>query len=122
MRIPANHFLLRAYIKNFNIDSHLPFEMKNKFIYLSSYRGGTTLTYDDFDDKLVKKEAELLKLFPGLKDSEQAESVTNSSSKPPILSSRHSRRRTMQPAATPRSTPDTRPSPTPTTSTPSAHF
>ncbi|KAK0718039.1 hypothetical protein B0T26DRAFT_812554 [Lasiosphaeria miniovina] len=68
---PTNHFLLRAYFKNFNIDSYLPFEMKNKFIYLSSYRGGTTMTYDDFDDKLVKKEAELLKLFPGLKDREQ---------------------------------------------------
>ena len=71
MRIPANHFLLRAYIKNFKIDSYLPFEMKNKFIYLSGYRGGTTLTYDDFDKKLVNKEPELLKLFPGLKDSEK---------------------------------------------------
>ncbi|KAK4210540.1 hypothetical protein QBC37DRAFT_349866 [Rhypophila decipiens] len=71
MRIPANHYLLRAYIANFNIDTYLPFEMKNKFIYLSNYRGGTTLTYDDFNNKLTTQEAELLKLFPGLKASEK---------------------------------------------------
>ncbi|KAK4149616.1 hypothetical protein C8A00DRAFT_18727 [Chaetomidium leptoderma] len=71
MRIPSNHFLLHAYIDKFNIDSYFPFEMKNKFIYLSDYRGGTTLTYDDFNDKLVNCESELLALFPGLKWVEQ---------------------------------------------------
>jgi monoamine oxidase len=71
MRIPGNHFLLHAYIKKFDIGTLFPFEMKNKFIYLSGYRGGTTLTYDDFDAKLVKKDAELLKLFPGLKEAEK---------------------------------------------------
>ncbi|KAK0753000.1 hypothetical protein B0T18DRAFT_357088 [Schizothecium vesticola] len=71
MRIPGNHFLLHAYIKKFKIGSLFPFEMKNKFIYLSGYRGGTTLTYDEFDAKLVNKEPELLKLFPGLKDAEK---------------------------------------------------
>src|SRR5690242_3858528 len=67
MRIPANHFLLHGYINKFNIDSLFPFEMKNKFIYLSNYRGGTTLTYDAFNDLLKSKSPELLALFPGLK-------------------------------------------------------
>ena len=68
MRIPEDHSLLHAYITNFNVDSLFPFEMENKFIHLSGYLGGTTLTYDDFKDKLSKKDAELLKLFPTLKD------------------------------------------------------
>jgi len=71
MRIPGNHFLLQAYIEKFKIGTLFPFEMKNKFIYLFGYRRGTTLTYDDFDAKLVKKDPELLKLFPGLKDGEK---------------------------------------------------
>ncbi|KAK6333990.1 hypothetical protein TWF696_002501 [Orbilia brochopaga] len=71
MRIPHDHFLLHAYIKEFKIDSLFPFEMKNKFIYLSGYRGGTTITYDSFDDKLKKRDAELLQLFPGLKENEK---------------------------------------------------
>lgn len=71
MRIPHNHRLLHAYIDRFNIDSLFPFEMKNKFIYLSGYRGGTTLTYDDFDKKLKSSEAELLELFPSLKETEK---------------------------------------------------
>ncbi|KAK6533410.1 hypothetical protein TWF694_002355 [Orbilia ellipsospora] len=66
MRIPGDHFLLRAYIQNFNIGNLFPFEMKNKFIYLSGYKGGTTMTYDDFNFKLRKKDEELLSLFPGL--------------------------------------------------------
>ena len=71
MRIPANHFLLHAYIEKFKIDDLFTFEMKNKFIYLSGYQGGTTLTYDDFNDKLVKEEPELLKLLPNLKPKEK---------------------------------------------------
>ncbi|KAI0899924.1 hypothetical protein F4806DRAFT_454423 [Annulohypoxylon nitens] len=71
MRIPKNHFLTHAYINKFNVDSLFPFEMKNKFIYLSGYRGGTTLTYDQFSDKLKKRDCELLKLFPNLKEREK---------------------------------------------------
>ena len=71
MRIPSNHYLTHAYIRNFAIDSLFPFEMQNKFIYLSNYCGGTTLTYDAFNEKLQTSEPELLKLFPNLKDSEK---------------------------------------------------
>ena len=71
MRIPGNHYLLHAYISNFGIDSLFPFEMTNKFIYLSDYCGGTTLTYDAFNKKLQNSDSELLKLFPNLKDSEK---------------------------------------------------
>jgi monoamine oxidase len=71
MRIPQNHFLLHAYIDKFDIDSLFPFEMKNKFIYLSGYLGGTTLTYDEFDKKLESRDPELLELFPGLKEEEK---------------------------------------------------
>ncbi|PNP39177.1 hypothetical protein TGAMA5MH_08854 [Trichoderma gamsii] len=71
MRIPKNHYLLHEYINRFNIDSLFDFEMKNKFIYLSNYRGGTTLTYDDFNAKLVNRDRELLELFPGLKPREK---------------------------------------------------
>ncbi|KAK4652142.1 hypothetical protein QC762_608520 [Podospora pseudocomata] len=67
MRIPGNHFLLRTYIDNFKIGELFNFEMQNKFIYLSEYRGGTTLTYDDFNAKLKSHEPKLLKLFPSLK-------------------------------------------------------
>ncbi|KAH6842904.1 hypothetical protein B0I37DRAFT_206388 [Chaetomium sp. MPI-CAGE-AT-0009] len=71
MRIPRNHFLLHAYIKKFKIDSLFDFEMKNKFIYLSDYKGGTTVTYDDFDKMLHNKDPELLAVFPGLKENEK---------------------------------------------------
>lgn len=71
MRIPKDHFLLHAYIKKFKIDSLLPFEMKNKFIYLSDYRGGSTLTYHDFDELLKKSDPTLLAVFPGLKANER---------------------------------------------------
>ena len=70
MRIPENHFLLHQYIKNFGLVSQLfPFEMENKFIYISGY--GKTLTYDQFNDLLHNKNEELLKLFPGLKEHEK---------------------------------------------------
>lgn len=75
MRIPGNHFLLRAYIKKFNIDSYLPFEMANKFVYLSGYDGGTTLTQAEFDSKLRSQEPELLKLFPNLHAKEKGKTV-----------------------------------------------
>ena len=79
MRIPANHFLLHQYIEDFGLGSKLfPFEMKNKFIYVSGY--GQTLTYDKFNCLLGeagrKEQSEqskkLLKLFPGLRDTEKA--------------------------------------------------
>ncbi|KAK4663456.1 hypothetical protein QC763_608520 [Podospora pseudopauciseta] len=75
MRIPGNHFLLRTYIDNFKIGELFNFEMQNKFIYLSEYRGGTTLTYDDFNDKLKRQEPELLKLFPSLKKCERGHTI-----------------------------------------------
>lgn len=71
MRIPANHFLSHAYINKFDINTLFPFEMKNKFIYLSGFRNGTTLTYDCFNRKLKNCDSELLKLFPNLKASEK---------------------------------------------------
>ncbi|KAI1768961.1 hypothetical protein GGR53DRAFT_318104 [Hypoxylon sp. FL1150] len=71
MRIPGNHFLTHAYIKNFNIDTLFDFDMKNKFIYLSGYRGGTTLTYDHFNDLLKGCDHELLELFPNLNANEK---------------------------------------------------
>lgn len=75
MRIPANHFLLRQYIKDFGLESKLfPFEMENKFIYVSGY--GETLTYEKFNSLLVdggksKESKKLLSLFPGLKRAEK---------------------------------------------------
>jgi hypothetical protein len=71
MRISKNHYLLHEYINRSNIDSLFNIEMKNKFIYISNYRGGTTLTYDDFNAKLVSCDHELLELFPGLKHCER---------------------------------------------------
>lgn len=75
MRIPANHYLLREYIRKFNIDQYMPFEMANKFIYLAGYRGGTTLTYDDFNKKLRQREPDLLSLFPNFHDNEKGQTV-----------------------------------------------
>ena len=50
MRIPADHYLLRKYIKDFGLRSQLfDFEMENKFIYLSGYDGAKTLTYTEFN-------------------------------------------------------------------------
>ncbi|KAL9610747.1 MAG: hypothetical protein Q9167_004566 [Letrouitia subvulpina] len=73
MRIPANHFLLHQYIKNFGLEL-FPFEMKNKFIYVSGY--GETLTYDKFNELLqnagqTEESKKLLKLFPNLKEAEK---------------------------------------------------
>ena len=45
--------------------------MQNKFIYLSGYKGGSKLTYNDFNTKLKDEDPELLALFPALKDSEK---------------------------------------------------
>ncbi|KAI9689506.1 MAG: hypothetical protein M1822_010157 [Bathelium mastoideum] len=75
MRIPANHFLLHQYIKNFNLEAQLfDFEMANKFIYVSGY--GETLTYDAFNTLLrnggeSKESEKLLALFPNLKETEK---------------------------------------------------
>jgi monoamine oxidase len=75
MRIPANHYLLREYIRKFNIDPYRPFEMANKFIYLAGYRGGTTLTYDDFNEKLRQRDPDLLSLFQNLHNNEKGQTV-----------------------------------------------
>jgi monoamine oxidase len=72
MRIPADHYLLRKYIKDFGLQSQLfDFEMKNKFIYLSGYDGGKTLTYAEFDQLLISRDEKLLALFPNLREQEK---------------------------------------------------
>ena len=77
MRIPANHFLLHQYIKDFGLKSQLfPFEMENKFIYVSGY--GDALTYTKFNDLLKDNgqsadSQKLLALFPSLKESEKGQ-------------------------------------------------
>ncbi|KAK4198244.1 putative L-amino-acid oxidase [Triangularia verruculosa] len=75
MRIPKDHFLLHQYIKDFKLGELFDFEMENKFIYLSEYRGGTTLKYSDFNKKLTTKEPQLLRLFPSLKECEKGKTV-----------------------------------------------
>ena len=75
MRIPANHFLLHQYIKDFGLSSKLfPFEMENKFIYVSGF--GEKLTYNEFNGLLKDggrsdKSKKLLSLFPSLKEGEK---------------------------------------------------
>lgn len=77
MRIPANHFLLHQYIKDFGLSSKLfPFEMENKFIYVSGY--GEKLTYEKFNSLLKdggssEESKKLLSFFPGLKKSEKGQ-------------------------------------------------
>ena len=50
---------------------YLTLRCKNKFIYLSGYKGGSKSTYNDFNTKLQDEDPELLALFPTLKDSEK---------------------------------------------------
>lgn len=75
MRIPKNHFLLHQYIKDFGLEPELfPFEMENKFIYVSGF--GEKLTYTKFNSLLKDggcstESKKLLSLFPGLKESEK---------------------------------------------------
>ncbi len=63
MRLPANHVLVRSYLKHFHLEGELEhFEQDNKLIYLSAY--GTPLTYEQFDTLLVKEDPKLLACFP----------------------------------------------------------
>ncbi|KAH7096619.1 hypothetical protein BKA62DRAFT_775029 [Auriculariales sp. MPI-PUGE-AT-0066] len=73
MRIPHDHYLLHRYMELFGLDKQLiPFEMANKFIYLSGLpEGQRTLSYNEFDQKLRDKDHELLALFPDLLDEER---------------------------------------------------
>lgn len=72
MRIPADHYLLRKYIKDFGLRSQLfDFEMENKFIYLSGYDGAKTLTYTEFNQLLTGRDTKLLALFPNLREEEK---------------------------------------------------
>ncbi|KAF0325055.1 l-amino acid oxidase [Colletotrichum asianum] len=57
--------------QEFDIGDLLDFQMENKFISLTGYRGGQTMTYDEFDKKLCDEDEELLRLFPGLKKNER---------------------------------------------------
>lgn len=68
MRIPKDHYLLHSYINHFGLKPQLiPFEMQNKFIYLSGLpEGSRTLTYSDFNARLVAQDPALLALFPNL--------------------------------------------------------
>lgn len=76
MRIPADHYLLRRCIKDFGLGSQpFSFKMENKFIYLSGYDGGKTLTYTEFDKLLTHRDAKLLALFPNLRDQEKGETT-----------------------------------------------
>lgn len=85
MRIPKSHFLLLRYIKYFGLQEQLfPFEMENRFIYVSGY--GQTLTYKKFSelleeaaepDKQSEDSKKLLALFPGLKDDEKGLTCDN---------------------------------------------
>jgi monoamine oxidase len=73
MRIPKDHYLLHRYLELFELKGQLfPFEMKNKFIYLSGLpEGERTMTYDVFNQKLSDEDEDLLLLFPDLQDSER---------------------------------------------------
>ncbi|KAJ7700917.1 hypothetical protein B0H16DRAFT_1902887 [Mycena metata] len=77
MRIPHDHYLLHRYLEIFSLaDQLIPFEMKNKFIYLSGLdEGERTMTYEVFDQKLVRQDARVLALFPGLKAEEKGKTV-----------------------------------------------
>jgi len=77
MRIPRDHHLLHRYLEIFGLNQQLiPFEMKNKFIYLSALpEGKRTLTYDDFNNRLSSQDPELLALFPSLKPDERGKTV-----------------------------------------------
>ena len=73
MRIPADHYLLHAYLDKFGLNDQLfPFEMENKVIYLSGMPAGQrTMTYAQFNNRLVTQDPVLLGLFPGLRNEEK---------------------------------------------------
>lgn len=74
MRIPSNHFLVHAYLEHFRmVDQLEPFEQQNKIIYLSGY--GSSLTYNDFNELLKKRDPKLLSLFPNLKENEKGKTI-----------------------------------------------
>ncbi len=60
MRIPRNHLFVRAYLDEFGIKDLSDFEMKNRFIYLSGYKGeNKTLTVDEFENLLKREDQKL---------------------------------------------------------------
>jgi monoamine oxidase len=74
MRIPQDHYLLHRYLKMFGLDTQLiPFEMENKFIYLSGMpEGKRTMTYKAFENMLVEAtDKDFLSLFPNLRETER---------------------------------------------------
>jgi monoamine oxidase len=74
MRIPQDHYLLHRYLQVFGLDTQLiPFEMENKFIYLSGMpEGKRTMAYKAFDEILIEAtDKDFLSLFPNLRDSER---------------------------------------------------
>lgn len=74
MRLPANHKLVRTYLKQFGLENQLErFEQDNKLIYLSAY--GKTITYEEFNTLLTQKDPELLRCFPGLLPTEQGKTI-----------------------------------------------
>jgi monoamine oxidase len=77
MRIPENHLLVDAYLKKFGLHEKLiDFEMKNKLIYLSGYKGGQRLDIATFEKLLRDKDAELLTtLLPELKEEEKGKTA-----------------------------------------------
>lgn len=74
MRIPKQQMLIHCYLNQFKMRGQLEaFENNNKCIYLSEY--GKLLEYSDFEQKLKDQDEELLKCFPGLKESEMGKSL-----------------------------------------------
>lgn len=65
MRLPSDHALVRAYLDEFGLINQLEeFPQGNRIIYLSGLN--ETLTYDEFEDRLKKRDSKLLSLFNGL--------------------------------------------------------
>jgi L-amino-acid oxidase len=74
MRLPHNHILVHTYLKHFQMEDQLErFEQANKIIYIAGY--GKTLTYDEFNALLLKKDEKLLSLFPNLKPNERGKTI-----------------------------------------------
>jgi monoamine oxidase len=74
MRLPANHTLVRLYLTEFDMNGDLEdFTQENKIIHISTY--GRTITYDQFNNLLCTRNAELLLSFPGLKEEEKGKTI-----------------------------------------------
>jgi monoamine oxidase len=74
MRLPSDHVLVRTYLDKFGLLSQLEaFPQGNRLIYLSGLE--RTITYDQFEDLLRRKNDELLQLFKGLTEDEKGKTT-----------------------------------------------